>query len=272
MLGETSHPDPLSRAIARGAGQHGALILMYHAIVPGDGAPDWPWAVSIGRFRAQMDYLAANGWHTVSVDALATPGEQPARRTVVITFDDGYANNLDAVEILKERDMHATWFIVSGSVGQAPRWPADGRPGGRLLSRDELRTMDQAGMEIGSHTCSHPRLTELAPDGVNTELVDSKAELEDTLGHTVGSFAYPYGRFNDAVANAAQAAGYRAACTTRTGWATRDGDPYRLRRLSIMNTDTVSTLARKLAFADNDVRWRKLMRYGAERLRARIPF
>lgn len=265
-------PDPASRVIARGAGQHGPLMLMYHAIVPGRGAADWPWAVSAGNFRAQMDYLHANGWNTVTMNALATASGQISSRTVVITFDDGYANNLGAVEILKESGMRATWFIVSGSIGQAPRWSADGRPDGRLLSGNELRSMDEAGMEIGSHTRSHPRLTDLATEAVDAELRTSKAELEDILGHPVGSFAYPYGKYDERVVDAVRSAGYAAACTTRTGWATRDGDPYRLRRLSIMNTDTVSTLARKLAFADNDVRWSRLMRYSAERLRARIPF
>lgn len=273
MLGKKPpNPDPVSRAIARGAGRHGPLMLMYHAIVPGDGVPGWPWAVSAGHFQAQMDYLHANGWNTVTMAALATAARQPPSPTVVITFDDGYVNNLSAVEILQARGMRATWFIVSGSVGQAPFWPADGRPEGRLLSSEELRAMDAAGMEIGSHTRAHSPLTELAPDAVHEELRTSKAELEGILGHPVESFAYPYGKFNDAVVDAVRTAGYGAACTTRPGWATRDGDPHRLRRLSIMNDDTVSTLARKLALADNDVSWRRLAGYSLDRVRARLPF
>ena len=66
---------------------------------------------------------------------------------------------------------------------------------------------------------------------------------------------------------AVQRAGYRTACTTRTGWALRDGDPYRLRRLTVFNTDTASTLARKLYLGSHDVRWSDLARYATRRLR-----
>jgi peptidoglycan/xylan/chitin deacetylase (PgdA/CDA1 family) len=245
-------------------------MLMYHAVVPGPGTPAWPWAVSADGFEAQIDYLQDNGWTSRTMAELAASKSPP--RTVVITFDDGYANNLAAFEMLAKRDMRATWFIVSGSVGQDPKWPADGRPAGRLLSGQELRTMCDAGMEIGSHTQSHCVLTQLDQARVDKELRASKAELEDVLGGVVGSFAYPYGKFDDGIVRSVAAAGYTAACTTRTGWATRDGDPYRLRRVSIMNNDTVSTLARKLALADNDVGWDKLARYGMNRVRARLPF
>lgn len=264
--------DPFTHALGRRAGQNGPLMLMYHAVVPGGGIPDWPWAVSSGRLEAQLDYLRDSGWHTMTMGELAAIPGKPAPRTVVITFDDGYADNLVAFEMLARRNMRATWFIVSGSVGQEPKWPADGRPAGRLLSREEMREMHDAGMEIGSHTRSHCRLTEVDAATVEAELRGSKAELEGMLGRAVSSFAYPYGKFDDRIAEAVRAAGYGAACTTRSGWATRDGDTYRLRRLSIMNTDTVSTLVRKLTFADNDVTWQALARYASNRLRARLPF
>lgn len=261
-------PDPISRILARGAGAQGPLMLMYHAVVAGDGMPSWPWAVSAANFEAQLDYLRGQGWTTLTMAELAAG--KPPPRAVVVTFDDGYADNLAALEMLTQRRMRATWFVVSGSVGQRPAWPADGRPEGRLLSADELRAMRDAGMEIGSHTRSHCRLTDLETHGVNEELRGSKAELEDILGSPVGSFAYPYGKFDDSIVRAVSAAGYAAACTTRPGWATRDGDPYRLRRLSVMNDDTVSSLARKLALADNDVAWGRLAGYAMQRVKARL--
>lgn len=234
-------------------------MLMYHSVSPGGGVPRWPWAVSMQRLKAQLDFLAGEGWTTPTMgELLATPGRWPGR-TAVITFDDGYADNLAAGEELARRGMSATWFIVSGSIGRPPAWPADAaRPEGRLLDAGELRQLHAAGMEIGSHTVSHVRLTEVDAARQHEELTRSRAEIEDALGSPVHSFAYPYGAWDEACAKAVGEAGYRGACTTRSGWALRDGNPYTLRRLTVMNTDSVGSLIRKLAHGSNDVSWRAL--------------
>ncbi|ODV10642.1 MAG: polysaccharide deacetylase [Thiobacillus sp. SCN 64-317] len=261
--------DPLSRAFHRQAGQHGPVILMYHAVTPGKTAPAWPWAVSMQQFREQLDFLAAEGYQTPTMaELVAAPAKTWRGRTAAITFDDGYADNLAACEELQKRGMRATWFIVSGSVGQPPRWPDDGRPAGRLLSAGELCEMRANGMEIGSHTVSHARLTGLDDATLMQELTRSRIMLEDLLGGPVGSFAYPYGDWDARCAEAVQQAGYRAACTTRTGWALRDNTPYQLRRLTVFNTDTTSSLARKLYFGSHDVRWRDIARYALRRFRS----
>lgn len=260
--------DPLSRALHRQAGQHGPVILMYHAVTPGKDAPAWPWAVSMRQFRDQLDFLATEGYATPTLgELIAAPAQTWQGRTAVITFDDGYADNLAACEELQKLGMRATWFIVSGSVGQPPRWPDDGRPAGRLLNAGELREIQASGMEIGSHTASHMRLTGLDKPDLMRELTHSKASLEDLLGTPVDSFAYPYGDWDTRCAEATQQAGYTAACTTETGWALRDNSPYRLRRLTVFNTDTPGSFARKLSLGNHDVRWRDLARYAMRRLR-----
>lgn len=265
--GATDMIDPLSRYLHRGAGKHGPVMLMYHAVIPGKGIPAWPWAVSMQRFCDQLDFLAAEGYGTPTMTELTSkPAKEWPDRTAVITFDDGYADNLAACEALQKRGMRASWFIVSGSVGQSPQWPADGRPPGRLLNASELREMQENSMEIGSHTVNHVRLPEADDAHLVRELTDSKAMLEDLLGNAVGSFAYPYGAFNERCAKAVKQAGYTAACITRTGWALRDNNPYQLRRLTVFNSDTVSTLARKLYFGSHDVRWSDLVRYMSRRI------
>jgi peptidoglycan/xylan/chitin deacetylase (PgdA/CDA1 family) len=242
---------------------------MYHSVMPGNGSPNWPWAVSLQRFRRQLDFLAAEGWATPTMAELVAAPEKWAGRTAVITFDDGYVDNLVAWEGLQKRGMRATWFMVSGSVGREPGWPSDGRPAGRLLNATELRDMQASGMEIGSHTVNHIRLTEADNNQLRVELTDSKAALEDALGSEISSFAYPYGAWDTRCANAVREAGYRAACTTQTGWALRDGNPYQLRRLTVFNTDTTSSLARKLYFGSNDVSWHTLANHTLKRLRNR---
>lgn len=254
--------DPITNFLQRQAGKHGPIMLMYHAVSAGKRIPSWPWAVSMQQFCNQLDLLASEGYATPTMGELAAAPEKTwTGRTAVITFDDGYIDNLAACEELQKRGMRASWFIVTGSIGQPPLWPADGRPSGRLLNAAELHEMQACGMEIGSHTVNHIRLTEADDTRLAQELSDSKATLEDLLGNPVGSFAYPYGAWDARCAAAVKQAGYSAACTTRTGWALRDNNPYLLRRLTIFNDDTVSTVARKLYFGSHDVHWRDLARY-----------
>jgi peptidoglycan/xylan/chitin deacetylase (PgdA/CDA1 family) len=263
--------DPVTRVLHRSAGQHGPVMLMYHAVLPGKGTPAWPWAVSMRRFRDQLDFLAAEGYATPTMAELAAaPANRWTGRVAVITFDDGYVDNLAACAELQKRGMRASWFIVSGSIGGEPAWPSDGRPVGRLLNAGELRAMRAAGMEIGSHTVNHVRLTETGDAHLQQELSGSRAALEDVLGAAVTSFAYPYGASDERCADAVKQAGYAAACTTHTGWAQRDNDPYRLRRLTVFNHDTLARFARKLAFASHAVGWSDLLRYAQHRARNRF--
>lgn len=259
--------DPLSHCLHRSAGRHGPVMLVYHAVVPGRGKPRWPWAVSMRRFCEQLDFLVAEGYSTRTVRELVSAAEGDRERTAVITFDDGYVDNLAACEELKKRGMRASWFVVTGSLGTSPGWQADGRPAGRLLNAGELRAMQTDGMEIGSHTVSHVRLTEADDRHLSGELSDSKSALEDLLGSAVDSFAYPYGAWDARCAGAVKRAGYAAACTTRTGWALRDRDPYGLRRLTVFANDTAGSFARKLGLASHKVGWSDLAGLAMRRLR-----
>lgn len=262
--------DPLSALLHRRTGQHGPAMLMYHAVTPGAGTPAWPWAVSMQQFRDQLDFLAAQDYATPTMRELVSTPANKTGFAAVITFDDGYADNLAACEELQKRGMRATWFVVTGAIGQKPTWPADGRPVERLLNAAELREMQGAGMEIGSHSVNHVRLTELDDTRLQQELLDSRTALENLLGSAVTSFAYPFGACDARCAEGVRQAGYTAACTTRTGWALRDDDPYRLRRLTVFNTDTASSLARKLHFASNDVSWPAITRHFVQQAGTRL--
>lgn len=259
--------DPLSRYLHRQSGNHGPVMLMYHSVQGGMRTPAWPWAVSMQRFREQLDFLVNEGYATPTMGELAAAPDQYSGRTAVITFDDGYIDNLEACHELQKRGMRATWFVVSGSIGMFPQWPGDGRPEGRLLNAVELREMQAMGMEVGSHTVSHVRLTEVDDVRLMQELIDSKVALESFLGNAANSFAYPYGAWDARCADAVKNAGYAAACTTRTGWALRDNSPYQLRRLTIFNADTLGSFARKLYFGSHDVGWLDVVGYALRRLK-----
>ena len=262
--------DPVSAYIHRSAGGRGPVALMYHVIEPGHETPDWPWAVSIRQFEAHLELFREFGWQTRTLGEISQGrGAVSEERTLVVTFDDGYANNLYAAEALYQRDMRASWFVVSGSVGREPHWEDPGRPAGRMLSAGELRDLAAAGHEIGSHGVNHLRLPEISDPDRSFELTASKAALQDLLGQSVDSFAYPFGAWDERSEAVVIEAGYRSACTTQTGLAWVDAHPYRLRRLTVFNTDTVGMLARKLAFASHDAGWGSVVRYGARRVSAR---
>jgi peptidoglycan/xylan/chitin deacetylase (PgdA/CDA1 family) len=262
--------DPVSDYFLRRAGGHGAVALMYHSINPEGGEPDWPWAVSRKRFLSQITLLHDAGWKTLSISELLATNASTHQRKVIITFDDGYVDNLAAVEILHSFNMCATWFVVSGCIGRKPNWFSNGEPPGRLLDASELRDMRALGMEIGSHTVRHHPLTKLDPESRAIELRDSKTSLENTLGHGISHFAYPYGATDAECERAVVDAGYLSASTTRTGWALRDQNPLGIRRLTVFNTDTIGSFSRKLYFGSHAVAWGDVLRYGLGRCGWRI--
>jgi peptidoglycan/xylan/chitin deacetylase (PgdA/CDA1 family) len=260
--------DPLTHRLLAGAGTRGPLVLMYHSVEPGRARPPWRWALSLSRFRQHLALLHAEGWSTCRVSQLTT-GEALPPRTVAITFDDGYADNLHAVEELARHAMTATFFVVSNDIGAVSAWePGEASPR-PMLSAADLREMQGQGLEIGSHTRSHPRLTTLTDDAVGEEVAGSKAALEDLLGAPVQGFAYPYGLHDERAVAAVQAAGYTSACSTRSGVYTGD-DPLRIPRLSVFNTDTPGRLARKLGLSSNNGGWGSLARYYGARLGGRL--
>lgn len=244
-----------SRYLHQRAHFHGPLMLMYHSVASDRRVPQWPWAVSQQAFIEQMDFLKAEGWETTTLEALTSGRAHMEPRTVAISFDDGYADNFSACEILAKRGMVASWFVVSHHLGGKSDWAGSEIPKLPMLTPGQVREMRSAGMEIGSHSASHVRLTDLEASDLARELATSKSLLEDLLGTFVGSLAYPYGCFDDRVLQAARDAGYERACTTQSGWALLDKDPLRVRRLTIYNTDNTSMLARKMAYAANDVSW-----------------
>ena len=225
--------------------------------------------MSLRRFEAQLALLRDQGWHTATLDQLANE-KMLSRRTVVITFDDGYADNMAAFEALVERGMCASWFIVTRDVGSDAAWGDPGLPSMTLLDRAQLREMQRAGMDIGAHTHSHPHLTALDDAALDAEVGGSRSELQDILGAEVPSFAYPYGDHAPRVVDAVRRASYSAACVTRSGWGRVEGDPLRIRRLAVFAGDNLATFARKLAFADNHAGWPVVGSYYLGRLRARL--
>ena len=239
-----------------------ARVLMYHKVSNLPPEEKVPYCnVPVDAFEAQMKYLAENKIEVLTLKGLGhwLRGERlpGSRKKVVLTFDDGFRDNyLYAYPILKKYRLPATFFVIVGYTGRQDffehlQWDAPAladraaHPDHWLpMTWEMLNEMEQNGMSIGSHTCSHRSLSTLNRAETAEEVGHSKKILEERLQTEVSSFSYPfgspiYGDFNPATEEALKKAGYAVACTT--GWgANQMGDnPYTLKRIPIYDHDTL---------------------------------
>jgi peptidoglycan/xylan/chitin deacetylase (PgdA/CDA1 family) len=181
-------------------------------------------------FRAQMDYLKANGWQGLSVgEAL----EFPESHNVAITFDDGCETDLlAAAPILRQAGFNATFFITCGRLG---------KPG--YLSVSQLKDLSSQGFETGCHSMTHPYLTDLDAAGLRYEICDAKTQLEQIIGRPVEHFSCPGGRCDRRVISVARAAGYKTLATSRIQANSRETNLFALGRVAVMRDISVATFS-----------------------------
>jgi peptidoglycan/xylan/chitin deacetylase (PgdA/CDA1 family) len=138
---------------------------------------------------------------------------------VGVTFDDGYEDFLSAaVPTLEKLGFSATVYVVAGMLGSENNWEhGDGpRPQLRLLGADGVREVSDRGMEIGSHSVTHPRLSSLDSETLVREVEDSRLMLSEIVNSPVEGFSYPYGDLDGPAVRAAREAGYVYAVATKT--------------------------------------------------------
>lgn len=235
------------------------IVLMYHG-TPSE-TPESVYSIKSNLFAQHLRYLQKNDWTTILFKDLATPHSLP-EKSIVLTFDDGYKDNFQGAFLpLLEHNMKASWFITTDCIGGHAQWLGKISQQSQMLDATQLLEMHSAGMEIASHTCSHPDLSRLSYDQQFAEFNSAKKILENLLSAPVTSLAYPFGRFNADSLPAAEHAGYSLACTTRPGWFGSENNPFLVRRIAIFSGDSPGILARKLAYADNDVSWKKIVSY-----------
>jgi peptidoglycan/xylan/chitin deacetylase (PgdA/CDA1 family) len=253
------------------------VVLMYHIIAEPLSAQEARYCCAPRRFEAQMRHLRDSGVRLLTLDELADAfdgrGQWPDVAAAV-TFDDGFADTFaNALPVLVRHRIPATMFAVVDRVGASNDWMSDrGYPQRRLMSASELREMGAAGVAIGSHTRSHPRLPELDATAKRDEIRGSKARLEDVMGRAVTAFAYPYGLFDEDARLGVEEAGYRVGCSTRSGFNGPDVDRYLLRRVEVYGRDNLWQFRQKLKFGANDVSNFYPLRYYAGRISSHLGF
>lgn len=138
-----------------------------------------------------------------------------------------------ALKLMFEEEREGVILRVATALGvELPNLPPDECG---PITWDQAREMDAAGVEIGSHTTTHPILTKIGDERLRVELCESRARLESMLGHTVDLFCYPNGDYDDRTSSAVQAAGYKCAVTVETGLNGVHSDLLRLRRVHTDN-------------------------------------
>jgi peptidoglycan/xylan/chitin deacetylase (PgdA/CDA1 family) len=226
-------------------------ILMYHQI----GQYPRPHAhralfCHIDRFRAQLRYLNLMGFEVLSLaqaHACLLGGRPLAKRSVVITVDDGYDDFREhAWPALKEHGCSATVYLVSDLVGKRANWLTDWPQQPRLMDAAAVRQLRSEGCDFGSHAMTHPRLSTLSAADQRREIFDSKKALEDVLGEAVPHFCYPYGDYSLRARDLVEAAGYQTATTCIRGAANLSDNAFELTRKAISWGDNLIGFAFKL--------------------------
>ncbi len=228
----------LARIVAAGRPaddqRRGVAILAYHGTGAARGRPWWM------DFAGQMARLEDLGYRVVPLEEaveLLARGEPLQRPTLAITFDDGFANNLDvAFPELHRRGWPATVFVTTGWLGRRP-----------FLTPRELQGLAALGIEVGNHTHTHPDLTRLAPAGIEREVIECSERVEQLTGRRPRHFCYPNGAYDRRVRDAVAAAGMEAACTGCVGFNRPGRDRYELLRLTVERGDGPRELRARLA-------------------------
>ena len=248
-----SRPDPATRRI----------VLCYHSV-----HPNRPFASSTPEvFERHVEWLKAHCRVTTLADVVANRNTRTSGTPLVaITFDDGYEDNHSyALPILSKHGVPATFFITAGLVDRDPtvlrrlHWlwgcgPDDVVP----LDWEQVRELHASGMDIGSHTYSHPNLARLSAVEAEHELRRSTDVISDQLGVAVDLFAYPFGKpfvhFTPTTTDVVRAHGYRmAAAVTFRG--VRDSDSvYTIPRF-FADGDDVTKLDAKIAGLYDVIGW-----------------
>jgi peptidoglycan/xylan/chitin deacetylase (PgdA/CDA1 family) len=191
------------------------VILCYHSL---GEKPDSPYDIDSAEFRDQMNFIAQNQYHVLSLSQVVAmlKDKQPIPDSaVVITFDDGYETvYTNAWPVLRRLGFPFTIFIYTNFVGSASF----------SLTWLQLKELTEAGVEIGSHSVHHPYLP--IPGRRNdwdyralvmAELTDSRKIIGEKTGRFPDYFAYPFGAYDDSIAAWTRAAGYEACFTVDGG-------------------------------------------------------
>jgi peptidoglycan/xylan/chitin deacetylase (PgdA/CDA1 family) len=214
-------------------------VLMYHKV---NDVPENPTTVPTSVFDEQMALLRELGYRPVDLDAVLDyylERKPLPPRAVLITFDDGYRDNLEnAMPILQRYGYPAVLFVPIGYVSSAMPLPHEEPLAtrgvlNRTLDWEGLADLEREGVRIESHGIGHRPLADLEVDEAAREIVLSNLKLEERLGRSVRAFAYVKGseaHYHQVHLSLLKQAGYDVAFTSISGANGPGSDPLQLHR------------------------------------------
>lgn len=208
-------------------------VLTYHRVAPLSAVGITDLKVEPTTFVSTLEALKAGGYHTIHqwqlFDALYKGAALPSK-PVIISVDDGYVDDVRTIlPALQRFHMVGTFFVITGRMTE---------PG--FLNADQIRQLDQAGMDVGDHTAHHVDLRLLTASQLQMEIAGSRHVLERVLGHPVYAFAYPFGAYNDAVLSELKSAGFTLAYTTAGGSSESSANPLTMPRIHVGRAESPS--------------------------------
>jgi peptidoglycan/xylan/chitin deacetylase (PgdA/CDA1 family) len=227
---------------ATGNGDRSLRVLMYHKVNDVAGNP---LTMPVSLFDEQMDQLRELGYKVVGLDDVLAHYVERAPlppQAVLITFDDGYHDNLDnAARVLRKYGYPAVLFVPIGYLDDRHPLPHEERLASEgilnpTVDWDELGELEREGIRIESHGISHRPLADLEVDEAAREISLSKLRLEERLGRPVRAFSYVKGseaHYKPVHLSLVRQAGYDVAFTAVSGANSQDTDPLQLRRYNI---------------------------------------
>jgi peptidoglycan/xylan/chitin deacetylase (PgdA/CDA1 family)/glycosyltransferase involved in cell wall biosynthesis len=212
-------------------------VLMYHRVV--SETPEYSrhgiW-VTARSFEQNLFSLKQRGCTPITFEQLRLflSGEFTLpRKPVILTFDDGYEDNYTyAFPLLKKYGFSAVIFLVSDETRRINFWDAD-EPQVPLVNNEQILEMSEAGIEFGSHTVTHPNLSQCSPEQIRSELIESKQMIEQLTGKKIVSLAYPFGAVNETIKSIAAETGYHFGIATNSGPCKFYEDLFEIRRTQI---------------------------------------
>jgi peptidoglycan/xylan/chitin deacetylase (PgdA/CDA1 family) len=228
----TSALDVLARAGSKET-KGRCVILYYHSVAPAERK----------LFARQLDVLLRHAT-PIAVDCSTV---LPNGQCVGVTFDDAFENFVTtALPELQERHIPVTVFVITQALGRAFGPVGDSEP---VMSAQQLMALPEELVTIGSHTETHPMLTQISDEDSLREIVESRNHLEDLLGREITLFSFPFGDFDESLCQVCREAGYRRVFTTLPLIAFAKPDEFIAGRVRVDPTDWLLEFRLKLAGA-----------------------
>ena len=212
----------------------GNRIILYHAIGTKLDFDTYGISISKKKFLEHIIYLKDN-YKIIPIDE--SYKNNLDRKTISITFDDGYKDNLYALEICEKYNIPFTLYITTGFIGQL-----------NYLSKEDIQKFSKSNLcVLGTHSVTHPHLNELSYNEQYKELEESKKTLEDIVGYPITHFSYPHGCYNNDTIDIIEKLGYNIISSSHIGLNNKNNlELKKLKRIEIVASDTLRNLERKI--------------------------